>query len=60
MKTLKEIAKGIEIKVPNNNYTIVKDVLLIETCDLPAKCECLNFIQFNGCHLCLCKDENRD
>ena len=58
MKILKEIAEGIEIKVPNNNYIIVKDVLLIETCDLPAKC--LNFFQFNDCHLCLCKGENRD
>ncbi|XP_067203636.1 uncharacterized protein [Linepithema humile] len=57
---LEEIANGIEINLPNNNNIIVRGVTLMGICDLPAKSECLNFIQFNGdfgCPSCLCKGQ---
>lgn len=63
MKTLQEIAEGIQIRLPNNNHIIVKGIVLMGTCDLPAKSECLNFIQFNGnygCNICLCKGESTE
>ncbi|XP_026830135.1 uncharacterized protein LOC105286011 isoform X1 [Ooceraea biroi] len=55
---LKNIAEGIEINLPDNNKIIVRGVVLMGTCDLPVKSECLNFTQFNGnfrCPSCLCK-----
>lgn len=61
MKTFQEIVEGVQITLPDNNIIIVKGIILMGTCDLPAKCDCLNFIQFNddyGCHSCLCKGEH--
>ncbi|XP_011859941.1 PREDICTED: uncharacterized protein LOC105557338 [Vollenhovia emeryi] len=59
-KELENIAEGIEINLPENNNIIVRGIALMGTCDLPARSECLNFIQFNGdfgCPSCLCKGE---
>lgn len=59
---LKKLADGIKIHVPSNDITInVKGILLMGTCDLVARCQCINFIQFNGdygCSVCLCKGKN--
>ena len=56
---LKKLAGGIKIHVPSNDITInVRGILLMGTCDLVARCQCINFIQFNGdygCSVCLCK-----
>ena len=44
--------------LPDNTTIIVKGVVLMAVCDLPAKCECLNFTQYNGfygCPSCLCR-----
>lgn len=38
--------------MPAGDIIVVRGVMLIGTCDLPAKCECLNFIQFNGRYGC--------
>lgn len=45
--------QGIEITLPNpNREIVVRGVLLRGTCDLPAKCQFLNFTQYNGAHGC--------
>ncbi|KAK0158081.1 hypothetical protein PV327_011149, partial [Microctonus hyperodae] len=52
--------RGINIEIERGNSVIVKGIILMGTCDLPAKCQCLNFKQFNsdyGCPSCLCKGE---
>ncbi|CAL1685139.1 unnamed protein product [Lasius platythorax] len=57
---LEQIFEGIKINLPDNNNIIVRGIVLMGICDLPAKSECLNFIQFNGdfgCPSCLCKGE---
>lgn len=43
---------GIKVVLPNRNEIIVRAVVLMVVCDLPAKCECLNFVQFNGKYGC--------
>ncbi|XP_033217303.1 uncharacterized protein LOC117173044 isoform X1 [Belonocnema kinseyi] len=53
--------RGIQIELPNINHTItVRGVLLRGACDLPAKAQFLNFVQFNsenGCPTCHCTGE---
>ncbi|KAK0072981.1 hypothetical protein PV325_010430, partial [Microctonus aethiopoides] len=52
--------RGIDIEIERENWITVKGIMLMGTCDLPAKCQCLNFKQFNsdyGCPSCLCKGE---
>lgn len=61
MESLREINNGIPVNLPNNDHIIIRGILLMGTCDLPAKCECVNFMQFNGdygCQLCLTKGKN--
>ncbi|KAK0077664.1 hypothetical protein PV326_009897 [Microctonus aethiopoides] len=52
--------RGIDIEIERGNGIVVKGIMLMGTCDLPAKCQCLNFKQFNsdyGCPSCLYRDE---
>lgn len=60
-ESFEQVAQGIEINLPDREDIIVRGVLLMGTCDLPAKSDCLNFIQFNGaygCPTCLCRGES--
>lgn len=43
---------GINVTLPDNERITVRGIVLSGTCDLPAKCNCLNFIQFNGKNGC--------
>ena len=58
---LQQIFDGIEVTLSDNTALTVRGVLLMGVCDLPAKYECLNFIQYNGdygCASCLSKGES--
>lgn len=55
---IEKLFNGIEVVLPNGNTITVRGVILMGTCDLPAKCQCLNMMQYNGeygCCICLCK-----
>ena len=57
---LQEIFDGVQVLLHDNTAITVRGVLLMGVCDLPAKYECLNFIQYNGdhgCAACLLKGE---
>lgn len=43
---------GLNMYVSDGNMINVRAILLMGTCDLPEKSECLNFIQFNGNYGC--------
>ena len=59
---LQKLSNGIRIFVPSLDETLnVRGVLLTGTCDTPARCECLNFTNFNGkygCSFCLIEGVN--
>lgn len=50
-----QLANGHQFILPDNQIIDVKAILLIGTCDMVAKCQMLNMVQFNGefgCHVC--------
>ncbi|XP_074096539.1 uncharacterized protein LOC141525802 [Cotesia typhae] len=50
----------VKITLPTGNEVTVKAVVLMEVCDLPAKTDCLNFVNFNekyGCPVCFTEGE---
>ncbi|XP_057321287.1 uncharacterized protein LOC130665052 [Microplitis mediator] len=49
---LKKLSTGINITLANDQIIKIKAVLLIGTCDLPAKCRFLNFTYYNGTYDC--------
>ncbi|XP_026475923.1 uncharacterized protein LOC113381164, partial [Ctenocephalides felis] len=59
---LKKFVNGIEVYIPCRRINItVKGILLLGTCDLPARSDCLNFVQYNGyygCSYCFCPGMN--
>ena len=59
---LQKLSNGIRMFVPSIHETLnVRGVLLTGTCDTPARCECLNFTNFNGkygCSFCLTEGVN--
>ena len=57
----KKLSDGIRVYVPSNDVTLNVRGILTGTCDTPARCECLNFVNFNGthgCSFCLCESES--
>lgn len=56
-----KLKEGIQIDVPPlDTNVVVRGILLMGTCDLPAKASCLNYTQFNGeygCPVCFSKGE---
>lgn len=51
--TLEKLKGGFSVEVPNTEVVLtVKASLLFGSCDLPAKCQMLNMIQFNGAYGC--------
>ncbi|XP_044582705.1 uncharacterized protein LOC123263800 [Cotesia glomerata] len=51
-KQLKNLSEGIQITLADNQIIEVKAVLLIGTCDVPAKCQFFNFTYFMGSYGC--------
>lgn len=57
-----KLLNGIRMQLPNAEDNVVRAILLMGVCDLPAKSECLNFTQFNGrygCPVCFFPGEVR-
>ena len=58
---LDKLGQGIQVVLPYNGSINFRGLLLTGTCDTPARCECLNFLYFNGhygCSFCLCQGES--
>lgn len=51
---IERLFRGVPVVLPAGNIITVRGVILMGTCDLPAKCDVLNFIQFNGQYGCPC------
>lgn len=49
---LKMLFRGINITLPDNEIIKVRALLIIGTCDLPAKCQFLNFTHYIGAYGC--------
>lgn len=53
MRTVIEaLFRAIEVTLRAGNIITVREVILLGTCGVPAKSECLNFVQFNGRYGC--------
>ncbi|XP_072023195.1 uncharacterized protein, partial [Amphiura filiformis] len=50
--TFQQLAEGIEVSLPDERIINVQSILLCGTCDMPAKSQVLNMVQFNGMYGC--------
>lgn len=57
-----KLKNGINVYIPQDNvFRKIRGIVLMGTCDLPAKSDCINLVQFNGnygCTSCLSKGVN--
>ena len=50
--TFQKLSEGFEASLPDKRIITVCSILLCGTCDMPAKAQVLNMVQFNGCYRC--------
>lgn len=56
----KKLYTGVKFTLPRGNEITLKAILLMGVCDLSAKTDCLNFVNFNakyGCPVCYTEGE---